>query len=59
MNHSLCNGCWVKREGVRTPIRIKPEHAFEETCCGCGEKHKSGIYQRGPVAEFPKCTGDH
>jgi hypothetical protein len=36
--------CWIKREGLREPMRLK-EPGFE-TCCFCGTLHHSGIYTR-------------
>lgn len=46
--HSICDDCWTKREGDRTPHRVRfPEDGPNQShCCFCGNHHSSGIYTR-------------
>lgn len=51
--HSICDTCWIDREGFRVPVRI--ERSLE-VCCFCGHTHESGIYVReNPQTVLCKC----
>ena len=41
--HSICEGCWVIREGDRPPVR---GIGASERCCVCGNFTSDGIYFR-------------
>ena len=56
--HTICEECWEKKNPERKPVQFKK--ASKETCCFCGEAHKSGIYVRHDPRElmFCKCKND-
>jgi hypothetical protein len=56
--HTICNACWVKQYGDKVAIALKPHLRDEETCCYCGERHKSGIYIRD-YDDQTLCKGNH
>lgn len=41
-----CDDCWQRRYPGRQAVTIKQEMRDAETCCFCGEGHRSGIYVR-------------
>lgn len=45
-NHAICWDCWRVKNPDREPVRLRPEHAHQETCCYCGQDTLSGIYVR-------------
>lgn len=55
-NHSICEECWLEREGTSTPVRIKDEYRDDESCCWCLKQHRSGIYRRENPDDMP-CGG--
>lgn len=63
--HSLCEDCWNLRHpyvahhpGTGRGVTRIVGGLQEETCCGCGRKHESGIYVRGDPKNF-SCYGIH
>jgi hypothetical protein len=56
-NHSICDGCWGRKNPNRTPIRLKPDYVRRERCCYCEQDHASGIYVRDNPNELP-CKGE-
>lgn len=55
-NHSLCDRCWTELEPDRQAVKIREPST--ETCCQCGDEHKSGIYYRANPDLMP-CKGIH
>jgi hypothetical protein len=47
--HSICEGCWEKRDPNREPVRVKDREV--EIYCFCGLTHASGIYVREDPAK--------
>ena len=45
-NHMICDDCWIKERGDRTPVRLLPPYRTLEMCCFCGKMTESGIYVR-------------
>ena len=57
-DHAICDGCWIRREPSKEPVRLlEPE---SEQCCFCGSLTHSGIYVREhPTSERLDCGGEH
>lgn len=56
--HPLCNECWEKRHGIRTPTRLVILQRVDETCCCCGTTTKSGIYVRAVPSDLAFCAAN-
>ncbi len=56
--HSICYGCWLKKDPNSDPARLKQESAEVETCCYCGNETREGIYLRDNPNNTI-CKGEH
>jgi hypothetical protein len=54
--HSICSGCWNKKNPSREPVRMKG--APIEKCCYCGQPTSMGIFIRESPETVP-CKGSH
>lgn len=55
--HSLCDACYQRLMPGRIPVRLVRE---VDICCGCGERHASGIVMRAsPFMPGLVCRGQH
>jgi hypothetical protein len=52
--HSICERCWLVREGLRPPLRLNL--AESETCCFCGKPTQEGIYVREDPNKAQHCA---
>lgn len=56
--HSLCDPCFKELRPDTIPFRVADKYRCTESCCKCGERHRSGIYYSDEPDRF-QCKGQH
>lgn len=44
--HTICEGCWDKKNPGRQALRVSANYTEAEPCCFCGKQTNAGIFVR-------------